>query len=177
MLTHGPDSIWICRFTSIANPIVKIRRLDDRLTSTMGICILVLWYLYIAPGPWFELNVRTPTLLLYFKTDTIVFLIKYAHVVLPLVMLWLYYQYSVNTSDDWINYILRSWWVTWGAMIAPMPVRLPLTIWVKSTRGKSQDITMTWYNRKAGDLRRHRAHCDVIVIGKINDGKLQFSCV
>ena len=39
-------------FTSIVNPIVKIRRSYDRLISTMGFPILVRWHLYIQSGPW-----------------------------------------------------------------------------------------------------------------------------
>ena len=33
---QGPDSIQICRLTSIGNPVVEIRRSYDRLISTMG---------------------------------------------------------------------------------------------------------------------------------------------
>ena len=36
--------------TSIWNPIVEIRRSDDRLISTMGFPILVRWHLYIESG-------------------------------------------------------------------------------------------------------------------------------
>ena len=38
--------------TSIGNPIVEIRRSDDRLISTMGLPILVRCHLYIESGPW-----------------------------------------------------------------------------------------------------------------------------
>ena len=36
------------------NPIVEIRRSDDRLISTMGFPILARWHLYIEAGPWLK---------------------------------------------------------------------------------------------------------------------------
>ena len=48
---QGPDSILRWHLTSIANPIVEIRRSYDRLISTMGFPILVRWHLYIETGP------------------------------------------------------------------------------------------------------------------------------
>ena len=48
--TLGPDSIRICHLTSIGNPIVEIRRSYDRLISTMGFPIPVIWHLYIESG-------------------------------------------------------------------------------------------------------------------------------
>ena len=42
----------MCRLTSIGNPIVEIRRSQDRLISTMGFPILVRQHLYIELGPW-----------------------------------------------------------------------------------------------------------------------------
>ena len=58
---QGPDSIKRCRLTSIGNPIVEIRRSQDRLTSTMGFLILVRCHLYIESGP------RTVTVYSYAK--------------------------------------------------------------------------------------------------------------
>ena len=43
----GPDSIKRYHLANIGNPIVKIKRSYDRLTSTMGFPILVRWRLYI----------------------------------------------------------------------------------------------------------------------------------
>ena len=46
------DSIQRCHLTRIGNPIVEIRRSNDRLISTNGFPTLVRWYLYIESGPW-----------------------------------------------------------------------------------------------------------------------------
>ena len=46
----GTLDITRCHLTSIGNPIVEIRRSDDRLISTMGFPILVRWHLYIESG-------------------------------------------------------------------------------------------------------------------------------
>ena len=51
-LVLGPGSIWTCHLTSIGNPIVEIRRSDDRLISTMGFPILLRRHLYIDSEPW-----------------------------------------------------------------------------------------------------------------------------
>ena len=40
-----------CHFTSIGNPIVKIRQSYNHLISTMGFPILIRWHLYIESGP------------------------------------------------------------------------------------------------------------------------------
>ena len=47
----GNDLLERCCLTSIANPIVEIRRSHDRLISTMGFPILVRWHIYIESGP------------------------------------------------------------------------------------------------------------------------------
>ena len=53
----GPDSVWRYCLTSIWNPIVEKRQLQDHLISTMGIPILVIWHLYIESAPClFQLN-------------------------------------------------------------------------------------------------------------------------
>ena len=48
---QGPDSIKRCCFASIGNPVVEIRRSDDRLISTMGFPLLVRQHLYIESEP------------------------------------------------------------------------------------------------------------------------------
>ena len=48
---QGVDSILRCHLTSIGNPIVEIGRSYNRLISTMGFPILVIWYLYTESGP------------------------------------------------------------------------------------------------------------------------------
>ena len=53
---QGTNSIYRCHFTSIANPIVGIRRSYDRFISTTGFPKLVKWHLYIESRP------RTPVL-------------------------------------------------------------------------------------------------------------------
>ena len=51
--SHGlrAGSIWRRHLTSIGNPIVEIRRSDDRLISTMGFPLLVRSHLYTESGP------------------------------------------------------------------------------------------------------------------------------
>ena len=48
----GAYLIYWCRIGSIGNPIVKIRRSQNRLISAMGFPILVRRYLYIESGSW-----------------------------------------------------------------------------------------------------------------------------
>ena len=48
---QGADSIIRCHFTSIGNPVVKIRRYYDRCISSMGFPILERWHLYIESRP------------------------------------------------------------------------------------------------------------------------------
>ena len=58
----GADSIKRCHLTSIGNPILEIRRSNDRLISAMGFPLLVR-HLYIESGPWLHnmnMNINLP---------------------------------------------------------------------------------------------------------------------
>ena len=70
---QGPDSILLCRLTSIGNSIVEIRRSYDRLISTMGFPILVRKHLYIESGP------RSCPVYIFHNTSQIYF--KFTHLI------------------------------------------------------------------------------------------------
>ena len=58
MKNHRTVSIYICHFTSIGIPIIKIRRSHDRLSFVKGIPIQVRWYLFIESAFLFSLQWR-----------------------------------------------------------------------------------------------------------------------
>ena len=71
----GPVSIWICRLSSIGNPIVEIRRPKDRLISTMGIPLLVWRHTFTESPPDYSSGVpiKESVLLAYFIYFRVIF--------------------------------------------------------------------------------------------------------
>ena len=133
---------------------MEIRRSYDRLISTIGFPILVRWHLYIESGPrgvsfrWW------------------------------LLMPWIVGSQGVIYYVGWAGPYLSSWWrhqmETFSVLLALCAGNSPVTgeFLVQRPVTRSFDVFFDlcpgingWVNnREAGDLRRHRTHCDVIVM-------------